>query len=145
MSRQTATKLVSRFFKFFIFSFSLLETITPCFAQNKFSSTTVNGDYLFWLAFVSLAFVQGAINGLTLLWLRTLKFEYAGYRWTEGFWLGFPLASLTFLFIHNIHSRVHQETPFFELGVSIISLWLILFMLLNLFGSYWIARWAAKE
>ena len=145
MSRQTELKLVSSFYKFiFILIFSM-EEATPCLAQNRFSTTTVNGDYLFWLVFFSLVFVQGAINGLSLLWMRTLQFDYAGQRWTEGFWLGFPLASVTFLFTHNMHTHIHQETPFFELGIFAISLWLILFMVLNIFGSYYIARWAAKE
>lgn len=146
MNRQIVSNLVAYFLQVFLFSF-MLTTFQEqlCHAETKFSKEEMSSSYLLWLAVISISFVQGAANGLFILGLRKYRFDFAGYRWTQGFWLGFPLALLSFIFLKYCYSIIHADLSFIDLGGVSISLWIAVYLVANALGSFYLSLWAAKE
>ena len=98
----------------------------------------VSSESLYWLAIASITFVQGAANGLFSLILRRYRFSYAGYRWTEGFWSGFPIALLTAMLVDGLSRST-------TLTATSTSLWIAAYLCLNGSGMYIVSQWAARE
>ena len=98
----------------------------------------VSSESLYWLAIASITFVQGAANGLFSLLLRRYRFRYSGYRWTEGFWSGFPIALLTAILVDGLTRPT-------TLTSTSTSLWIAAYLCLNGAGMYIVSQWAARE
>ena len=98
----------------------------------------VGSDALYWLVIISVTFVQGSSNALFTLFLRRYRFEESGYRWTEAFWAGFPIAFFCAVFVNGLN---HIRT----LSALSLSLHIALFLILNGVGVYIIGKWASRE
>ena len=105
--------------------------------KNKF-------EYFILTLAILLSFVWGAFNGLCLLALRQWRYQEAGYRWANAFWLGVAWAPLTFLFTRQIFAWWGGWT-WDELSGGIMSLLFVTLITLNIAGVLLIGRWAARE
>lgn len=94
----------------------------------------------FWLILTTLGFALGALNGLLILLLRTWRYQYAGSGWAVNFWLGMLMAPGTILLVKSFMKPLPDE-----LSLSHLALPLVIIMILNISGVWWLAWWAAKE
>lgn len=144
MNRNLNSKNVAYFYPLFlIYSFYLLPPTS--WAQGRFSTDPVSPNYFYWLIIIMMTFVQGALNGLTSLALRNFRHEYAGTRWTQAFWAGFPCAFTTTHLLIFFIDYVHANESVTQLSPLYISIWLALFLCLNFFLVFRLSIWAAQE
>ncbi len=144
MNRDKTTKIVADFSLLFL-GLALVLSSNQLWAQTRFSTDPVSPQYFYWLILVSLSFVQGALNGLLVLVLRNFKHEYAGTRWTQAFWAGFPSAFLVTQLLLFLIDLFHDQTALSELSTLGLSLWFALFLILNFYLVFRLSVWAAHE
>ena len=116
----------------------LLLPVDSLYAQTATVNDLVSSEALYWLVILSISFVQGATNGLLSLVFRRFLFQEAGYRWTEAFWSGFPIAFLCAVFIDGLMDVATLGSLAFSFASS-------LFIILNCLGVYIVSKWAARE
>lgn len=144
MNRDKNSKSVAHFY--LLFSLCLIPADqNELWAKTRFSTDLATPKYFLHLVLISISFVQGALNGLFILTLRNFKHAYAGDRWTQGFWAGFPCAFFTSYLVLFLISHVHNSQSITQLDPLIISIWLAFFLCLNACLVYRLSIWAAKE
>ena len=118
-------------------------------SQNSWASSKelpepASADVLFWTVLVSIGFVWGSFNGLCLLAIRRWRFQEAGDRWTNAFWLGVLWAPFTFLLTRQVFSW-WGEWSWEELGGTTLSMLFLMLIIFNLSGVWMLGYWASQE
>ena len=144
MYRNIYPKKVAYFLLLFLL-LSFFLSHSSSWAQARFSTKPVSPEYFYWLVLISMTFVQGALNGIIVLALRNYKHEYAGARWAQAFWAGFPVAFTVTHFLIVLINYFHNQESITQLGPLYLSIWLALFLTLNFFGAFRLSIWAARE
>ena len=122
--------------------FCLTET---AFATSDPLKDLATGRALYWLILGSIAFVQGSLNGLIALLLKTQVFDNAGYRWAQAFWSGFPVSLLATILIDDLLGLSNSDSILESPSGFGLSLYLASYLLFNGSLMYIICRWAARE
>ena len=144
MYRNIYLKNVAYFLPLFLLISCFLSQSTSS-AESRFSTEPVSPEYFYWLVMISITFVQGALNGIIVLALRNYKHEYAGVRWAQAFWAGFPVAFAITHFLIVLINYFHNQESVTQLGPLYIGVWLALFLIFNFFGAFRLSIWAAQE
>ena len=121
-----------------------LSIANQSFATDQDLPPEASPEIFFWVALVSLGFVWGALNGLCLLVLRHVRYQEAGYRWTNAFWLGVLWGPLTFL-LTRVLFRWWGQWSWEDLEGSTVSLLFLTLITLNLGGVWLLGIWASRE